>query len=114
MYIRRERPKVAEEKLKVFFITALGRRDSNTIALVGRSLVGDVKYKSIVEREHQEPVKRVVDQVFEEWKKQEGDINFHKLLKTFRAIDYNELVKETQVFIQKQGRLFSNDQFVLY
>lgn len=114
MYIRRERPKVAEEKLKVFFITALGRRDSNTIALVGRSLVGDEKYKSIVEREHREPVKKVVDQVFEEWKKQEGDINFHKLLKTFRAIDCNELVKEAQVFIQKQGRLFSNDQFVLY
>lgn len=77
----REGPTVAEEKLMVFFITELGQRDSNAIASVGRSLIGKEKCESIVEHEHQEQVE----------------------------LDCKELVKETQVFIQKQAPLFSND-----
>ena len=103
--------KVHEDILKVFFITIIGTRDSSTIASVGRALLGDCKYERIINFEQQEHAKRVINQVFEEWKQQcKGDLDFRKLCDIFREIGCKDLVKRTELYIRKQIRLFSFDE----
>ena len=105
--------KVHEDILKVFFITIIGTRDSSTIASVGRALLGDCKYERLVNREQQEHTKRVINQVFEEWKQQcKGDLDFRKLCDIFGEIGCKDLVKRTELFIRKQIRLFSFDESI--
>ena len=109
MYGPQQEAELSEEQLKVLFITEVGRCDFNTIASVGRCLLGDNKYESILKCEQQKQVKRIVNQVFVEWKKREVGINFCKLLKTFRLVGSKELVNNAQVFRLKQARLFADE-----
>lgn len=107
MYPRKKELKVAEDIPKVFFITAVGNCDSNTISSVGRYLLGDSKYESILKEEEREQTKRLVNQIYEEWKKKgEGDI---ELQNAFKAIKCQELIDKMNVFHRKQTRLFSFD-----
>ena len=104
---------VQEDILKIFFITILGTQDSSTITSVGRALVGDCKYERIVNHEQQEYTKRVITQIFEEWKQKcNGDLDFRKLCDVFREIGCKDLVKRTELYIRKQIRLFSFDEFM--
>ena len=101
---------VQEDILKIYFITILGTQDSSTIASVGRALVGDCKYERFVKHEQQEYAKRVVTQIFEEWKQEcNGDLDFCKLRDIFREIGCKDLAKRTELYIRKQIRLFSFD-----
>ena len=103
--------KVHEDILKILFITIIGTRDSSTIASVGRALLGDCKYERIVNHEQQEQTKRVITQIFEEWKQEcKGDLDFRKLCDIFREIGCDNLVKQTELYIRKQIRLFSFDE----
>ena len=96
---------VQEDILKIYFITILGTQDSSTVASVGRALVGDCKYERIVNHEQQEYAKRVVTQIFEEWKQEcNGDLDFCKLRDIFREIGCKDLVKRTEIYIQKKKR----------
>lgn len=110
MYPRKKELKFAEEVLKVFFITGVGQCDLNTIGSVGRCLLGDSEFESILKQEEKEEVKRIVNRVFEEWKKKRGGkIDSLELLNTFKAIDCQELIDKFYLYLQRQTRLFSND-----
>ena len=102
---------VHEDILKVFFITVIGTRDTSTIASIGRALLGDYKYERIVNHEQHEHAKRLVNQVFEEWKQEcKGDLDFRKLCNVFRDVGCQDLVKRAELYIRKQIRLFSFDK----
>ena len=105
--------KVQEDILKIFFITILGTQDSSTVASVGRALVGDCNYERIVNHGQEEYAKRVITQIFEEWKQEcKGDLDFRKLRDVFREIGCKDLVERTELYIRKQIRLFSFDEFM--
>ena len=104
---------VQEDILKIFFITILGTQDSSTVASVGRALVGDCNYERIVNHGQEEYAKRVITQIFEEWKQEcKGDLDFRKLRDVFREIGCKDLVERTELYIRKQIRLFSFDEFM--
>jgi len=70
---------------KVFFVTIICRYTwlYTTIASVGRAVVVDCKYEQIVIHEQQEHAKRVITQIFEEWKQEcKEDLYFRKLCVT--------------------------------
>jgi len=110
MYPRLKELKVAEEVLKVFFYhRSRPNVIFNTIGSVGRCLLGDSEFESILKQEEKD-VKMIVNRVFEEWKKKrEGNIDTHELLNTFETIDCQELIDKLRLYLRRKTRLFSND-----